>query len=262
MPEPRDDGRPQGGHDEHFTLPDATSPAPVSVPNPGLYSTFLLTTAYTGVVIVGSHWPLWGVRNATIHDLYDRHMGAVHLEVGPGNSHFLRRASRRQRRQARRAHRPARTQRVDLMDYHEGPLQVGTRRLRRRYPALAVHRGDALAAWPVPEHTYNSVGMTMVVHTLPGRSLHDKVAAFVGAARALKPGGVFFGCAVAGEDDPAPISALGARVRRRYNAQDNTFHNAGDTEHQLKSVLAFAFPDAVSLRVWREGATLLWEVMA
>ncbi|KOX09241.1 class I SAM-dependent methyltransferase, partial [Nocardiopsis sp. NRRL B-16309] len=177
-----------------------------------------------------------------------------HVEIGPGNAWFLSRALT-----ARSADRPA-MDRITLVDYNPAALDVSARRIRRHGVALSTHTADALARWPIPSDSADSLGCCMVTHTLHGRGFADKRALFAESVRVVRPGGTLFGCGILGEADPAPISPAGARMRRLYNTRRNVFHNAADTEAGLIDVLALVCGPAARIRVRAVGAVAVWEV--
>ncbi|MFD6098681.1 class I SAM-dependent methyltransferase [Nocardiopsis flavescens] len=241
--------------------PAGASPAAAEPTNRWVYNPLTMGPVYDAFVIGWSHEHFWGISNKVIHELYDTHLGRVHADVGVGTGHFLRGALRRRREDlaGRRLH---------LLDNSPSSLNATSRRVLRntRGTGLEVdaRRCDALAAWPLPDASVDSVGTTMMLHCLPdedGRGFPAKAAVLTEAARVLRPGGSFFGCTVLGERDPAPISRSGERMRRVYNTRENIFHNTGDTAAQFESLLGEAFGDSAQTRVRTVGATLVWEVV-
>lgn len=211
-----------------------------SSPTTGLYSRFNLDWLYTPCVIGLSHRLAWGVPNTVLHRMYQETVGPVHVEVGPGNGHFLA---------ALPDPRPVRS--LHLLDLHQGPLRVTRRRLEGRWP-VHTHQADALDRWPLPDAHADSVIASMVAHTMPGAGIGGKAALFDQAARVLRPGGVFAGATVLAHG-VAP-NRLAQYMMRAYNAR-GWFDNEGDCLADLELALAERFTD-VRIRV--RGCTALW----
>ena len=235
MPAPHEDqpswARPGPGHG----LPPAR-------PNPSLYSHRNMRLLYTPLVIGFSHPWMWGVANSAIRDLYRTHTAPAHVEVGPGNAHWLRRLGPR---------------RVDLIDLNRTCLRISYDRLDRQGWNVRVHEQSATTPWPLEEESAGSVGSSMLLHCLPGTGFGDKLAFFTEAHRVLHPGGRLFGATVLGRNDPAPISRLGTRMRAAYN-RTGAFTNPGDTGADLHQVLERVFgPGQATVRV--QGVTALFE---
>lgn len=207
---------------------------------PRLYSPRNLRFFYTPYVIGLSHRLAWGVPNTVLHRMYQETVGPVHVEVGPGNGHFLA---------ALPDPRPVRS--LHLLDLHQGPLRVTRRRLEGRW-SVHTHQADALDRWPLPDAHADSVIASMVVHTLPGESITAKTMLFDQAARVLRPGGVFAGATVLARG--VTPNRLAQHMMRVYNAR-GWFDNEGDSLADLELALAERFTD-VHIRV--RGCTALW----
>lgn len=223
---------------------DHTPPTPPSRPNPTLYSRAAMQWLYTPLVIGFSHRWLWGMPNHHLRALYARNVGQRHLEVGSGNGYWLRHLA------------PTEGRTVDLLDLNPGALKQAHDRLERRDLTVRAHQVSATEPWPLEEACLDSVATSMMLHCLPGTTMADKRPVLEQAHRVLVPGGRFFGATILGTADPAPISRAGARMRHMYNAQDNTFHNEGDTAAHLKRLLGEIFHEH---QVRTVGAVALWE---
>lgn len=230
---------------DHNQSPSAGSFAPESRPNPSVYSTRFMRYLYTPLIIGFSHRWVWGVPNSELRSLYRTNIGAPHVEIGPGNAHWLRKQSPRQ---------------VHLIDITRDPLRVSNARLEKRNWQVFAHEQSATDPWPLEEESVESVGASMILHCLPGENLFDKRPLITQAHRVLKQDGRLFGATVLGESDPAPISRLGKRVRDTYNNSDNVFSNRGDTAEELHRVLESVFgPGRATVRVF--GATALFQAV-
>ena len=223
----------------------AGSPVPDSRPNPSVYSSRVLKYLYTPLIIGFSHRWVWGVPNSELRSLYRTNIGTPHVEIGPGNAHWLRKQSPRQ---------------VHLIDITRDPLRVSNARLEKRDWQVFAHQQSATDPWPLEDASVQSVGAGMILHCLPGENLFDKRPLLTQAHRGLKVDGRLFGATVLGEADPAPISRLGKRVRDTYNNSDNVFSNRGDTAEELHQVLESVFGTGrATVRVF--GATALFQAL-
>lgn len=223
----------------------AGSPVPDSRPNPSVYSSRVLKYLYTPLIIGFSHRWAWGVPNSELRSLYRADIGAPHVEIGPGNAHWLRKQGPRQ---------------VHLIDITRDPLRVSNARLEKRGWQVFPHQQSATDPWPLEDASVQSVGVSMILHCLPGENLFDKRPLITQAHRVLKEDGCLFGATVLGEADPAPVSRLGKRVRDTYNNSDNVFSNRGDTAEDLHRVLESVFGTGrVTVRVF--GATALFRAL-
>lgn len=183
----------------------------------------------------------WQCPTRHVVDLYRRHAGARHLDIGPGTGALLRRS------------RLSPGTAVHLMDLNEGPLEVARRALPRH--RVETHRQDVLKPWDLDEASMDSIAMSLVFHALPGGSIGAKSTAVQEASRVLAPGGRFFG---------ATILPLGRSVRTTARARwlmdsyirRGVFDNAGDDADELDSVLRDSFG---TVRSWTRGCVALWE---
>jgi hypothetical protein len=114
--------------------------------------------------------------------LYERHTSARHLDVGVGSGGLLDKCGL-----------PGDPPRLDLLDVNPHSLAAAARRLERYSPRL--HQGDALAPWPLPAGSVDSVSIGYLLHCLPG-DLVDKRVVFAHASEALSEDGTLFGTTV------------------------------------------------------------------
>ena len=76
------------------------------------------------------------------------------------------------------------------MDLNPDALAVASARLARYKPST--HRASALEPFGLPANVFDSVGMSLLIHCLPG-SLSSKAVIFDHARSVLARGGVVFG---------------------------------------------------------------------
>ena len=155
---------------------------------------------------------------------YDRNVGARHLDLGVGTAYFLD-----------RCRFPDARPRVTLVDLNPTVLKVAARRISRYQPEVI--QANVLQPLPIPAGAYDSVGLSFLLHCLPG-DWPDKGNVFANAAAALRPGGRVFGSTILahGVETTAPARAL----MRLYNSR-GIFHNAGDDLAGLRRELADHF---------------------
>jgi SAM-dependent methyltransferase len=174
-------------------------------------------------VILGFLAPvLWRCPSRRLADGYRRHLGARHLDVGPGTGYFLERAGL-----------PDGSP-VTLLDPNPNVLAHASRRLRR----LDVTTVEADVLKPLPVNgSFDSAALNGVLHCLPG-PLSRKAAAVANVAAVLAPEGVLFGATILGRS--ARHTWL-ARRMLEVNDRRGTFDNLGDTEDGLRQILEASF---------------------
>lgn len=211
--------------------------------NEGLYSPTVLKLVYTPVVIWFSHAMAWKLPNSVVHRNHRENVGPNHLTVGPGNGYFLSKLPK---------DTPLRT--LHLLDLNRACLDITAQRVGDRFEVHATEQ-DALKQWPVEEGSLDSADCHMMLHTVRGENLVAKEALVAQAARALKPGGRFFGATVLAKGEDVRVNGLARKLMDVYNNRDNTFCNLGDSSEDLRDVLGKHFSD-VTFRVF--GCTGVW----
>lgn len=186
----------------------------------------------------------WGPRLDRVLGFVRDHLSPEHLEVGVGTGLLLERVGH-----------DAEFTRLHLLDANPGPLQETAERLARFAPTTT--RADGLGDWGALGAPFSSIGCMNVVHCLPDphrQGIAVKTALFDSAARALAPGGVFFGATLM----PAmpglwrrPVAPLLMALYNRLG----WFSNRADTPAGLEAALTARF-DAV--QVWAHGSLVLW----
>ncbi|HJQ96334.1 MAG TPA: class I SAM-dependent methyltransferase [Acidimicrobiia bacterium] len=153
---------------------------------------------------------------------YRRHIGARHLDIGPGTGYFLERAGLKPDSE------------VTLLDPNRTVLDYAARRLAPR--AVFTVEADVMKPLPI-EGPFDSVALNYVLHCLPG-PIANKAVAVANAAATLTPGGILFGGTVLGSPDLH--TRLSRFFLRAYNRQ-GAFDNLGDTEKDLTEILEASF---------------------
>jgi SAM-dependent methyltransferase len=165
---------------------------------------------------------VWRFRMEEHAHFYPEHIRPNHLDVGPGTGYFLEHAGLPD------------GSKVTILDPNANVLRYVKRRLRR-LDVTAVE-ADVLKPFPMPG-PFDSVGLSMVLHCLPG-PMERKAPAIENIARVMAPGGVLFGATVLGRS--GPHTRLGRAFLWAFNRR-GTFGNLDDTEAGLRDILGLSF---------------------
>jgi hypothetical protein len=138
--------------------------------------------AYDTLVVRLSNSLVWRCPARRIRAHYQQHIGAAHLDVGPGTGYYLD-----------HVHFPADAPAITLLDPNPEVLRYAARRLRRYEPT--VHAADALRPIGLGPRSFRSVALGYVVHCLPG-TIADKAVVFDHITPLVEPGGVIFGTTI------------------------------------------------------------------
>jgi Methyltransferase domain len=137
---------------------------------------------YDAVVVKLSNSLVWRCPAGTILGHYQRHVSASHLDVGPGTGWYLD-----------RCHFPDGEPRLTLLDANPEVLRFAGQRLRRYQPTL--HPANVLEPIGLPPASFRSVGLSYVLHCLPG-DIASKAVVFDHLLPLVQPGGVVFGATI------------------------------------------------------------------
>jgi SAM-dependent methyltransferase len=219
--------------------PDETGRTSV-VAGQAVYSPLVLSV-YDAFVLGFSNHVLWRCPTAELRALYDRNVGARHLDIGVGTGYYLD-----------RARWPVPAPAITLLDLNANSLAAAAHRIRRYSPRTIA--ADALA--PLPDlGRFDSAGLCYLLHCLPG-AIPAKGVVFDRVRPLLAPGARVFGATIVQGD--APRSRPAQRLMDLYNTKgifSNRDDRAGDLEAELKS----RFRD---VRVDLKGAVALFEARA
>lgn len=219
-----------------------------SRPNPDLYSPTNIDR-YNKVVVNYSHRWAWRIDNSAIARLYAEHVGKHHLEVGPGDGHFLA-----QTPTPDLVHR----WQVGLLDLNPHCLNKAAERLADRAYVQALEHDMLTAPWPVSGASQDSIACGNALHCVPGAGFTAKKHVFAEMARCLADDGVAFGYTLLASGDRMIRPNLLARVlMRSYNRKDNVFHNRGDFYTDLERILGMYFAD---VEIGVMGCAAVWTV--
>jgi SAM-dependent methyltransferase len=153
---------------------------------------------------------------------YPKHIRPNHLDIGPGTGFFLEHSGLPE------------GSKVTIIDPNANVLRHVKRRLRRL--DVTAIQADVLKPLPVAG-PFDSVGLSMVLHCLPG-PMERKAPAIENIARVMTAGGVLFGATVLGRS--APHTRLGRAFLWAFNKR-GAFGNLDDTEAGLRDILLRSF---------------------
>jgi SAM-dependent methyltransferase len=167
----------------------------------------------------------WRCPTRRITELYRANLSSNHLEAGVGTGYFLNKTA------------DARVSRLVLLDINRHCLDRAARRLARFKPEL--YQVDLLAPIDLGLAPFMSVGLTYVLHCLPGR-MREKLVAIDHLRPLLGKGAVVFGATILGLGI-APNRAARALLDL-YNAK-GVFNNRADELTTLRHGLQQRFDE-------------------
>ena len=176
--------------------------------------------------------------SSRIQQMYNKHAGKRHLDIGPGSGYFLNRCNFG-------GHQPELT----LVDLNPDVLGYAAHRLRRYDPRVL--QANVLKPLPLPPNSFDSIGMNYLLHCVPG-SMVDKSRIFPGLAALLAPGGVLFGSTAVNSDGSQ--GRLERRLVPIYNRK-GILCNVDDSAEDLAAGLRAAFG---SVQTERRGSIVLF----
>ena len=201
-----------------------------------VYTPFMLSV-YDVLVHGLSNRLAWRCPTRRLLELYRASLSANHLEAGVGTGFFLDRTA------------ASRLSRLVLIDINRHCLERAGRRLARFKPAL--YQVNLLAPIKLDVAPFASVGLTYVLHCLPGR-MSEKLKAVDHLRPLMSEGAVLFGATILGRAI-APNRAARALLSL-YNAK-GVFNNREDDIASLSDGLRQRF-DKVEIET--EGCVALF----
>ena len=207
------------------------------LPGQAVYTTTTLRL-YDATVLGFSNRFLWRCPTAELVALYDANVSANHLDAGVATGYFLD-----------RCRFPVAAPRLCLLDLNETCLATAAARVARYRPETL--HANVLAPIEAPAEPFDSLGITYLLHCLPG-PMARKAAAFANLKPLLNDGARVFGAGILGRG--VPHNALGRAVMRAYNKR-GIFGNAEDDLQGLRAALETHFREVV---LWQRGAVALF----
>ncbi len=188
-----------------------------------VYTPWMLR-AYDSAVIKFSNSFVWRCPARRVLNHYDRHVRASHLDVGPGSGYYLD-----------RCRFPSAAPRITLLDPNPEVLRFAGHRISRYQTEL--HAADALKPIDLEPASFGSVGLSYVLHCMPG-SISSKAIVFDNLIPLVAPGGVIFGTTILSQG--VRHTRLGRKLMRIYNHK-GIFSNFEDDLEGVELVLASRF---------------------
>lgn len=187
-----------------------------------------LLRVYNQVVVRFSNTFVWRCPASRIQEHYERFLAERHLDIGPGTGYYLD-----------RARFPTPTPDITLLDPNPAVLEYTAARIARYRPTT--HAANALEPIDLPARSFGSIGVSYVLHCLPG-TMAEKAVLFDHLRPLLAPGGHLFGATILGE--PHRHSPLGRTLMKIYNAK-GVFSNIDDDLPALRRELTARFDETV-----------------
>ena len=200
------------------SVPDAAAIAKAHA----IYTPFMLSI-YDVLVHGLSNRFAWRCPTERLLDLYRANLSSNHLEAGVGTGYFLDKTG------------TSRIRRLVLLDINRHCLDRAGHRLARFKPAL--YEVNLLAPNPLDLAPFASIGLTYVLHCLPG-SMSEKLKSVDHLRSLMQNGAVLFGATILGRGI-APNRAASALLDL-YNAK-GVFNNREDDLDSLGSGLRQRF---------------------
>jgi hypothetical protein len=188
---------------------------------------------------VSNHFA-WRCPTRRLLEMYGANLSANHLEAGIGTGFFLDRAT------------GAKFERLLLLDINQNCLDRAARKLARFRPS--VRQANLLARIPPGPDRFDSVGMTYVLHCLPGR-MSEKLAAVDHIKPFMRERAVLFGATILGRGI-APNTAA-RKLLDLYNDK-GVFNNREDDFESLSQGLRRRFGE---VEVERQGCVALFRAV-
>jgi ubiquinone/menaquinone biosynthesis C-methylase UbiE len=167
---------------------------------------------------------VWRMPVPPVVELYRRHLGSRHLDVGPGTGYFIEKAAA-----------PAGTE-ITLLDPNPHVLEHASRRLESMAPSMV--GADVMKPLPV-DGPFDSAALSFVLHCLRD-PMTNKATAIRNIADVLTPDGVLFGGTVLG---PEASHTRPARAVLWAANKQGGFDNLDDTVDGLHEILGASFRD-------------------
>jgi SAM-dependent methyltransferase len=165
----------------------------------------------------------WRCPRSRLVEFYDARVSGRHLDIGVATGWLL---------DACRS--PVPEPAITLMDLNPDTLAVASERLARYGPTT--HQANALEPFGLPENSFDSVGMSLLLHCLPG-AIPSKAAIFEHARSVLAPGGLIFGATIL--NGGVRHTALSRRAMQAFNRRGH-FSNLDDNLDDLDAALGRA----------------------
>lgn len=203
-----------------LTAPDAEAIAKAHA----IYTPFMLSIYDLLVHGVSNHLA-WRCPTRRLLDLYRANLTANHLEAGVGTGYFLDREG------------GSDLKRLVLLDINRNCLARAERRLARFKPTLC--KANLLAPFKLELAPFSSIGLTYVLHCLPGR-MSEKLKVVDHLQPLMERRAVLFGATILGRGIE---SNWAARTLLDFYNEKGVFNNREDDLRSLTDGLRERFDD-------------------
>jgi SAM-dependent methyltransferase len=222
---------------ETHDVGDAIAPDAAAIGRAHAVYTPLMLAIYDRLVHGFSNRFAWHCPTERLVDLYRNTLASRHLEAGVGTGFFIDRAN------------PAAFERLVLLDINRNCLARSARRLARFRPLL--REANLLAPLDLELEPVDSIGLTYVLHCLPGR-MTDKLKLIDHLRPLMRERAVLFGATILGRGiEP---NAAARALLALYNSK-GVFNNLDDDFASLADGLRARF-DQVDIET--EGCVALF----
>lgn len=184
---------------------------------------------YDRLVVGWSNSLVWRCPASRIVEHYDRNVGYAHLDIGPGSGYYLD-----------HCRYPTTQPRITLLDANPAVLRHAAGRLAHLAPTT--HLANVLEPIDLPADSFVSVGMSYLLHCLPGPIEEKATTVIDHVLPLLVQGGILFGTTIVA--DPERHTRLGRALMRGYTSR-GIFANSEDSLDALDSVLRSRFREVV-----------------
>jgi ubiquinone/menaquinone biosynthesis C-methylase UbiE len=194
-----------------------------------IYGPLVLRFYDLWVLGVSNHL-FWKCPTRDLLQLYERNIGARHLDIGVGTGWYL-------------DHIKNCSSDITLVDLNENSLAVTAKRIARLSPKKI--KADALKPLPLKGVLFDSVALMYLLHCLPGE-MSTKVSLFSDVEKYLAPGGTIFGATILGQGFSGNI---GARTIMNLYNRKGLFCNQHDDVTTLESALQTNYDNVVIRKI-------------
>lgn len=190
----------------------------------------LILNLYDPLVILFENSFVWRCPSSKILSFYNQHISGNHLDVGVGTGYYLD-----------KCRFPTASPQIALLDLNPNVLRFTAHRLRRYHPA--VYQANVLEPIPHPLPTFDTIGLTFLLHCMPGTLATKGRLTFKHLIPFLKQEGVLFGSTILGQGvEFGPLGRLFMRIYNSYLIPGcRVLYNVDDRLSDLEESLAEYF---------------------
>lgn len=200
-------------------MSNSTSAAGAAVYSKGVLS------VYDPLILGFSSTFVWRCPARHTAAFYNQHVTGRHLDVGVGTGYFLDKCTF-----------PTPNPAIALLDMSANSLQATADRLQRYKPAT--YMADILQPISLDEKPFTSIGLSFLLHCLPGSFPEKGMTVFTNLKPYLAPDGTLFGTTILGSG--VKLHPLARLLTGIYNNR-GIFSNTADSLPNLEAALRASF---------------------